>query len=99
MKYGVGIRRPYLNLQDIVTIKTLVMHFVICIICIASALILNKSEPASSVNYIRVDFKMAWDALTDDWPRFAVLECHNGQGDHSCRACVRFLCSNRRVRI
>ena len=58
------------------------MHFVICIIRIPTAFILNEGEPTSSVNDIRVDFKVAWDRLTDDLLQFEVLEYRNERGDH-----------------
>lgn len=35
----------YLNLQNIITIKTLVVHLMIGIICITATLILYESEP------------------------------------------------------
>jgi hypothetical protein len=74
----------YLNLQDVITIETLVMHFMICIIRITATLIFHKREPTLSVNDIRVDFKTAKDPLTDDWQLFGVLGYRNGQGGRSC---------------
>jgi hypothetical protein len=55
---------------------------VICIIRIPTAFVLNEGEPTSSVNDIRVDFKVAWDRLTDDLQQFEVLEYRSERGDH-----------------
>lgn len=65
---------------------TLVVHLMIGIIGITAAFILNECESTSSVNDIREhDNKGNSEALTDDWQRFEVLECHIGQDDHNCK--------------
>lgn len=44
----------YFNLQQVISTNTLVVHFMVGIIGIATGLILNEGEPTLRVNYIRV---------------------------------------------
>lgn len=41
-------RIAYLDLQEIVTPDTLVVHFMVGIICVATALVLNEGKPERS---------------------------------------------------
>jgi hypothetical protein len=75
----------YLNLQQIIMSNALVVHFMIGIIGIPTALIFNECKPTSSVNDIRVDFNGEMCPLTDDSQQYEGPEYRNGQGDHSCK--------------
>lgn len=55
----------------------------VCIIGITAALVLNKCEPASSVNHIRRYFKVDLGRLTGGFGQYEELECRNGQDGHS----------------
>lgn len=58
-KLGSAIK-TYLDLQEIITSDTLVMHLVVGIIGIATALVFNKSEPTFRVNEIRNETDQNW---------------------------------------
>jgi hypothetical protein len=42
-----------LDLQDIISSEALVVHFVVCIVCVTSVLIFNKSEPKTTCSSSR----------------------------------------------
>jgi hypothetical protein len=60
------VAETHLYLQDIITAHAFIVHLMVCVICVTSTLILNESEPTSSVNDIRADFKWDLNELTDD---------------------------------
>ena len=76
----------YLDLQQIISPETLVMHLVVGIIRIPTTLILHKGKPTCRVNgrCIVVTSRMPRiGILTVDSQHFWALECRSVQGDHS----------------
>lgn len=72
---------PYLNFQQVIPANALVVHLMICIVSITTALIFNKCEP---VAWMSLDVQTQyWRKPTIDLKRFLELECHSEQGDHS----------------
>jgi hypothetical protein len=47
-----------LDLQEVIPSNAFVVHLMVGVIRIATALILNECKPTSSVNEIRVDFNL-----------------------------------------
>jgi hypothetical protein len=75
----------YFDFQKVVVPDTLVVHLMISVIGVSTTLILNKGEPASSVNEIRAEHIVNRDScvLTDGSLRFVAQVCHNEQDGHS----------------
>lgn len=50
-----GIKKTNLDLQQVIPTNALVVHLMVGVICVATALILNECEPTLCVNDIRAD--------------------------------------------
>lgn len=71
----------YLNLQKIIPANILVVHLMVGIVCITTALIFNKGKARYCLVMDRCE--RDFTKRTVGWKHFWVLECHSGQDVHS----------------
>ena len=70
----------YLDFQDVITTKTLVVHLMISIVCIATALILDEGKAGRCMS---MEAEKLRQVQTVGWNRFEEQECHNELDVHS----------------
>ena len=71
-----------LDLQEVISSNALIVHFMVCVVSVATALIFDESEADVFVSHEAKGKRVA--RLTVDWKHFVELGCRSAPSVHSC---------------